>query len=250
MRIVIPSYNRSDTINQKSLSMLFKYGYLPGDIDLFVADENEYKVYKEVIHDDINIIIGMKGLIPIRKFIFNYYEEGQRLLILDDDIETLKELIPGTDRLHDLVDLRSVVERGFNELEENNLKLFGFFTCCNPLFMSGSNEISYDYTFIIGNLFGCINSKEMNELNVLDIDDYERSIRSYLTYGGSVRFNHIAAKTKFLTNEGGAQSNLNRFDDIHVSIDILKEKYPKMFYLKEKKTGYKKSIILKDQRIK
>tara|TARA_R110000803_G_C11949035_1_gene317476 strand:- start:560 stop:1312 length:753 start_codon:yes stop_codon:yes gene_type:complete len=250
MRIVIPSYNRSDTINEKSLATLFRYGYLPGDIDLFVADENEFKVYKEVINADINIIIGVKGLVPIRNFIFNYYKEGQRLLILDDDIETLKELIPGTAHLHDLVDLKSVVERGFNELEEKNLKLFGLFTCCNPLFMSSAADISYDYKFIIGNFFGCINSHDMNELNVHDIDDYERSIRSYLIYGGSVRFNHIAAKTKFLTNEGGAQSNPDRFDEIHVSIDILKEKYPKMFYLKKKKSGYKTSIILKDQRMK
>tara|TARA_R110000851_G_scaffold166247_2_gene311482 strand:- start:79 stop:831 length:753 start_codon:yes stop_codon:yes gene_type:complete len=245
MRIVIPSYHRSSSINDKSLKTLLNAGYLPHEIDLFVAGDDEYYKYRKVVHRDINIIIGCKGLRNIRNFIFNYYPEGEKLLCLDDDIEGIKILDSETERLHNLVDFRDEVKRGFELCEEHSLKLWGLYTCCNPRFMNNAKEITTDYKFIIGNFFGVINCKNMNQLNVDDIDDYERSIRSYQIYGGSVRLNHVAAKTKFMTNSGGAQTNDQRLDTINKSIVNLQIKYPNMFYLKKKKSGIGKTIVLK-----
>ena len=111
--------------------------------------------------------------------------------------------------------------------------------------MNNTEAVTTDYKFIIGNFFGVINCRDMNQVNVEDIDDYERSIRSYQLYGGSVRLNHVAAKTKFLKNEGGAQADEQRFDTINQSIEKLKDIYPDMFYLKKKKSGIGKTIILK-----
>jgi len=247
MRICIPSYQRSSSINDKSLRTLLNSGYLPAEIDLFVANEEEYDNYRAQVHADINIIIGCKGLKNIRNFIFNYYDEGEHLLCLDDDIEGIKGLTDG-ERLIDLIDFKDVVKQGFAECEKHSLKLWGLYTCCNPRFMNNSKEITTDYKFIIGNFFGCINCKKMNELNVNDIDDYERSIRSFQLYGGSVRLNHVGARTKFLKNEGGAQADENRQDTINQSIETLKEHYPNMFYLKKKKSGLGKSIMLKSKK--
>ena len=50
MKIVIPSYQRSSSINEKSLKTLYESGYLPQDIDLFVANEEEYDAYRAVVH--------------------------------------------------------------------------------------------------------------------------------------------------------------------------------------------------------
>tara|TARA_R110000803_G_scaffold115833_1_gene184442 strand:+ start:121 stop:885 length:765 start_codon:yes stop_codon:yes gene_type:complete len=244
MRIVIPSYKRSSSINDKSLKTLYESGYLPDEIDLFVANKEEYDAYRAVVHSDVNIIVGCKGLKNIRNFIFNYYDEGTPLLCLDDDIEGLKVLDP-SERLQNLTDFKDIVKQGFDLCEEHSLKLWGLFTCCNPRFMNNTKEITIDYKFIIGNFFGVINCRDMNQVNVNDIDDYERSIRSYQLYGGSVRLNHAAAKTKFLKNEGGAQEDANRFDTINESIEGLKDMYPDMFYLKKKKSGIGKTIILK-----
>ena len=247
MKIVIPSYQRSSSINDKSLKTLYESGYLPAEIDLFVANEDEYDNYRAVVHSDINIIIGCKGLKNIRNFIFNYYDQGEHLLCLDDDIEGIKGLTDG-ERLIDLIDFKDVVKQGFAECEKHSLKLFGLYTCCNPRFMSNSKEITRDYKFIIGNFFGVINCKNMNLVTVDDIDDYERSIRSFQLYGGSVRLNHVAAKTKFLKNEGGAQADVNRIDKINQSIVDLQDKYPNMFYLKKKKSGTGKSLMLKSKK--
>ena len=244
MKIVIPSYQRSSSINEKSLKTLYESGYLPQDIDLFVANEEEYDAYRAQVHIDINIIIGCKGLKNIRNFIFNYYDEGEHLLCLDDDIEGLKTLVLN-ERLKDLIDFKDIVRQGFDLCDEHSLKLWGLFTCCNPRFMNNTEAVTTDYKFIIGNFFGVINCRDMNQVNVEDIDDYERSIRSYQLYGGSVRLNHVAAKTKFLKNEGGAQADEQRFDTINQSIEKLKDIYPDMFYLKKKKSGIGKTIILK-----
>ena len=72
MKIAIPSYNRYDSINDKSFKVLYDAGYKPDMIDLFVADKKQYKLYKQQIHKDINIIIGKKGLKNIRDFIIDY----------------------------------------------------------------------------------------------------------------------------------------------------------------------------------
>ena len=248
MKIVIPSYQRSSSINDKSLKTLYESGYLPAEIDLFVANEDEYDNYRAVVHSDINIIVGCKGLKNIRNFIFNYYDQGEHLLCLDDDIESIKILDPDSESLRSAIDFTDIVKQGFDLCEKHSLKLWGLYTCCNPRFMSNSKEITTDYKFIIGNFFGCINCKNMNQLNVDDIDDYERSIRSFQLYGGSIRLNHVGARTKFLKNEGGAQADVNRIDKINQSIETLKENYPNMFYLKKKKSGTGKSIMLKSKK--
>tara|TARA_R100001377_G_C3125772_1_gene87553 strand:+ start:177 stop:629 length:453 start_codon:yes stop_codon:yes gene_type:complete len=150
MKIVIPSYQRSSSINEKSLKTLYESGYLPQDIDLFVANEEEYDAYRAVVHIDINIIVGCKGLKNIRNFIFNYYDEGEHLLCLDDDIEGLKTLVLN-ERLQNLIDFKDIVKQGFDLCNEHSLKLWGLFTCCNPRFMNNTQEITTDYKFIIGN---------------------------------------------------------------------------------------------------
>ena len=89
MRIAIPSYNRHESINNKSLKVLYNAGYKPDIIDLFVANSDQYKLYRKVVHDDINIIIG-KGLKNIREFIIDYYPENMELLCMDDDVPMIK----------------------------------------------------------------------------------------------------------------------------------------------------------------
>lgn len=251
MKIVIPSYERYETIQQKSINLLLSYGFNPNDIYVFVANEDQFNKYKEKIDENISIIIAIKGLKEVREFIFNYFDEGEKLLCLDDDIEAVRELYFTDDnksRLRPVKDLKEIVNKGFQLCEEHSLKLWGLYpTPNNAFFMENQKEITYDYKFIIGNFFGVINCRDMNKLSVPDIDDYERSIRSYLLYGGSIRFNHIAPKTKFKKNIGGAQDN-ERINRIEKSKEILLNGYPDLLYLRKRKEDT--NPILKDKRSK
>ena len=110
------------------------------------------------------------------------------------------------------------------------------------------NEITYNYKFIVSQFFGCFNCKQMNQISVDELDDYERSIQSYLLYGGSVRLNYLAPKTIWRTGGGGAQTDQDRDTKITNSMNELVIRYPKLLYLRKRKVGY--NPILKDQREK
>tara|TARA_R100001440_G_scaffold34445_1_gene53445 strand:- start:74 stop:1327 length:1254 start_codon:yes stop_codon:yes gene_type:complete len=252
MKICIPSYERYETINDKSIGLLLNYGFFPEDIDLFVANKEQYDKYKSVVHKDINIIIAVKGLKQVREFIFDYYEQGEKLLCLDDDIEEIRELYYDSQKkpqLRSVENLKQIIDKGFDECEKNSLKLWGLYPVKgNPFWMSNSKEITTDYKFIIGNFFGCINCKDMNILNVSNIDDYERSIRSYKIYGGSVRLNHYSAKTNFKENSGGAQYDPNREIKIKIDYNILENTYPEYITFRNKKDGL--NPILKKIKVK
>jgi len=236
VRICIASYQRSETINQKSLKVLMNGGYNATEIDLFVANQEEYEKYKSVVPEGINIIIAVKGLTQVREFIFNYYEQGEKILSLDDDIEMIRKLDEDTGKLVPVENLKSLVQKGFDECEKHSLKLWGLYCVPgNALFMKNVKKISYDDQFIIGNFFGFINDKEMNKLNVCNLDDFERSIRSYQLFGGSVRLNHYAAKTNFKKNKGGCQTDPNRQEKINQDMILLLELYPQYVHLKKKK---------------
>jgi len=248
MKICICSFKRHETINDKTIGLLLNYGFFPEDIDLFVANENEYELYKRVVPEGINIIIGKEGLKEIREFVFNYYDEGSCVLSIDDDIEIIKQYDKDTNKLFPISDLKSIIDRGFSECKKKGLKLWGLNPVQgNPFFMKNSKEITYDYKFIIGNFFGFINCKNMNQINVSNIDDYERSIRSYILYGGSVRLNHFACKTNFKTNEGGAQCDPDRESKISNDMKLLMKIYPNMLHLRQKKTGL--NPMLKDTNV-
>jgi len=240
MKICIASYERYETINDKSLGLLFNYGFFPEEIDLFVANKEQYDKYKLVVHKDINIIIAVKGLKKVREFIFNYYDQGEKLLCLDDDIEEI------VDNDYNPIDnLKEIIDRGFDECKKNNMKLWGLYPSCNKYFMNITPELTTDYKFIIGNFYGCINCKNMNEINIPDIDDYERSIRSYILYGGSVRLNRYCPKTKFKKNIGGCQTDQNRDNLIDQSKKILLTKYPKYLYLRKRQNSDNDNVFLK-----
>tara|TARA_R100000734_G_scaffold18923_1_gene17082 strand:+ start:45 stop:773 length:729 start_codon:yes stop_codon:yes gene_type:complete len=242
MKICIASFKRHETINDKTIGLLLNYGFLPEEIDLFVANKNEYELYKSVVPEGINIIIGKEGLKGVREFIFNYYDEGEYVLSIDDDIESIVDK-----DFNEVDNLKEIIDKGFYLCEKHSLKLWGLYPCRNKYFMDITSEITTDYKFIIGNFFGFINCKNMNQLNVTNIDDYERSIRSYILYGGSVRLNHYVCITNFKKNEGGAQCDIDRESKILNDMNILTEIYPNMIHLRKRKDRI--NPILKHQKI-
>ena len=248
MRIVIPSYNRHCEINDKSIRVIIEAGYLYSDIDVFVANKEEYEKYKSVLNSEITIIIGKKGLKEIREFIFNYYKEGSKLLCLDDDIEMIKMKHPDNSIKscfdNSYLNLKKEIEEAFELCKKTGKCLWGLYPVDNHFFMQ--NSISHNYKFCIGNFFGCYNCRYMNRVTN-HLDDYERSIRSYLKYGGSIRLNYLCAKTKFKKNQGGANSEeFKRDNQITTAQKELCNDFPNLIYLKKKKDGY--NPILRDTR--
>jgi len=246
-RIAIPSYNRVEQLGQKTLKTLEFHNIDKSIIDIFVANKEQYDLYKNK-YPEYNIIIGEKGIRQIREFIFlKHYNEGDKVISFDDDIELIKMINPrGWEPIgftNDELDLKKEFDLAFRECEKSGRHIWGVYPVDNCLFMK--NNISYDYKFIIGHLFGVIVKKELLN-HTPDIgarDDYERSIKHYIVDGGVVRLNYLCCKTKYIA-EGGI--GIDR--EGGKTLKLLVDTYPDLVSIKMKKAG--PNPLLKDKRCK
>lgn len=243
-RIAIPSYQRYEKLGEKTLNTLKLHNIDKTIIDIFVADEDEYDKYNK-LYPEYNIIIGVPGMKNIREFIFlKYYNEGDFIISIDDDISMFKMKNPRDWEISCFCDneliLKNEIEKAFIECIKSNRHMWGINCMDNHLYLR--NTITYDYKFCIGHFWGCIIKKEYLSLGVDQYEDYERSIKHYLGDGGVVRLNYICAKTNYISN--GGMGKIRKFEE---SLDYLINKYKNLVSIKNKKSG--KNPFLKDKRI-
>lgn len=246
MKIAIPSYKRPQVLINKTLPLLRSYGILDDEIDIFVADEEQYAIYSELV-GNINIVIGEVGIDTIRMFMSKYYDEGDEIVYFDDDIEKIEKLviIDGKNKLEPIDDLRLLVKEGFRLCKEKGFKNWGIYPTRNAFFMK--DKISTDLKYVIGALTGVINDRECEKRIVSHGEDYERTIKYYLKYGGVIRFNNITIKTKYFA-KGGICASMNdeREKYIDEQLYILQKEYPDMMTLSNKKKYL--NPLLRDKR--
>ena len=249
--IAIPSYNRCDTIKLATLNMLEKYGISHGLIYIFVASNEERFQYIRALSDttftDVKIIVGELGVKNQRNFMSNFFDEGQYIFYLDDDvyalyecvfdIEKVKNLSKEGNKLINLDNLHNFILNGFDLCEKLNYNLFGINPVDNPYFLKvPPDNISTNLKYIIGYCCGVINCRKAELRTVNDKEDYERSIKYYLLDGGVIRYNNICAKTRCYKEPGGLQSAGHRtWDKVDKSARFLVEIYPNLTRLNIKK---------------
>jgi len=91
-RIAIPTIARAETIKKKTINYLAQTDIDFSEVDLFLSDGNELEAYQENLKDyPINFIVTNKKHVNTqRNFIVDYYEEGQLVLGIDDDIQSVQ----------------------------------------------------------------------------------------------------------------------------------------------------------------
>ena len=206
--VAIPTYNRQDVLENKTLKTLIDGGVSKNKIYLFVANQEQCRLYEESIPKNMykEIIIGKKGIANQRNFIANYFDEGQYVVSMDDDVEEFQML------------------RG-----EKLAKLK------NPFFMY--NEITMDSRFLIGVTYGFIVRHNRNlrpSIKSETKEDYEQTILYYKMDGGVMRFNYITTKTKF-NAPGGLGTD--RYERNKNAATYLFKKYPDIVTVFQRKNG-------------
>lgn len=208
-KVVVPSYNRVEGFKEKTLKTLQYHKIPPSKIYLFVANEEQKKLYEEGLEPGTvgHIIVGIKGLVPVRNFIFNYFPVGTKLVSFDDDVrgfvrldgEKLRPLRPA--EFGDLVDL------AFDECKAVGARFWGDYPVPNAFYME--NTISYDLKFIIGSFWGCINPGKDVQIGIGggEKEDYQRAIHFWELDGAIVRLNFLSHKTATYNESGGLQSD-------------------------------------------
>lgn len=219
MKIVIPTYNRSDRF--ETLFFLEDNNIPIENIYIFLASEEEQIKYVQSFGDKYNFIVGVIGIGKQRNFITNYFDEDEILVCMDDDIEDLihKDSKPLLDWLNECV----------NYLIDNNLGLLSISPSVNAFWFNEKiNSKSYE-SFKCGNYLAVgafhiyRNHKDLL-MELPFIEDYERSILYYKKYGSNVRYFDILIKTKYWSYGGLSEARTR--ETYITNINKLLYKYP------------------------
>ena len=275
--IAIQSYNRPDTLQKATLSVLKEYNIDPKKIHIFLGNKEQKKIYKSKLDKNTyhKLIIGKPGVRNIRNTMGSYFKEGTMVYFIDDDIyelfecvynhqivldkltsleldpspENIKKWLKKGNVLRKLPDLHKFIVDSFTYCQERDAQLFGIYPTHNPYFMKPTNPhnltqshsyCSYDLKYIIGYCCGAIINHSAELRTVDDKEDYERSLKYYLLNGEVIRFNNIVAKTKCYQEPGGMQTEGHRsWERVDLSAKYLVAKYTDLCKLK--KTNKKKS---------
>ena len=218
MKIAIPSYNRHEDV--KTLSHLDKSIF---EIFLFVTEE-EYELYKKY-GDKCNIVIGPKGICPMRNFITDYFDEGEIIICMDDDIDIFYQ------------DLSIELPRAVDYLKLSKLGLMTF----SPTNMYLDRTRGYKEGFYYGiGTFHILKNHKDFQLTYNQGDDFQRSIYYLEKYGSNIRNFNIYFKSKPMNGKfkpkGGFQREIENYInetnklayEYHKYI-CLKDKYIKVF---------------------
>jgi len=254
-KIAIPSYQRSETLKNKTLAMLQRHKIDKGRIHVFVASQEEYEEYKNVLPSDMyrKIIIGIKGTVQIRNFMLDYFDENDHIFYLDDDILEIYALADAdknkSNRKSEIIDnLDSFIQEGFRVCIEHKCTLVGMYPLHNPFYMK--DGFTTDLSFVIGCCFGMIHTRQNklhNRVSVIEKEDFQRSIQSYLLDSKIVRFNNVAPKTHYRKGKGGTQSERSR-ETNNIVANLIRNNYPQLVKIFKRKSNGMLELRLKDNR--
>lgn len=238
--IAIPSYNRVNTLKEKTLAVLKQYKIPASKIHIFVANEEEKKKYEEGLEKGSygHLTVAIKGLPEARNFIFKSFPKGQEIVEMDDDIRGFVEYTPRTKR-HErpLQDLAGLFDRGFAECKKAGARLWGLYPVPNGFFMKPT--VTTDLKFIIGSTWGCINPGEEIQLDLGgEKEDYRRTILFWEADGVVVRLNFVAPKTAYYKEPGGLQDGDRKARE-EKTVKTMLKRWPQYIKLNpRRKSGY------------
>jgi hypothetical protein len=263
--IVIPSFNRPELIQTKTLALLHRHNINPLKITIFVANQEQYELYKAKVPSFLygRIVIGVIGLKNQRNFIMEYYPEGAQIVQMDDDLDKIVELVVSRKSKHSsqkilsrrssirktvrsISNLDEFIRNAFRICKERKIYLWGVYPLSNARFMSPT--MTTDLRFIVGPMWGIINRHRPElKLTIDEKENAERTLQHWVIDHAVLRFNNIGIETKYYKNKGGMQNEgKNRKEEALKSVYYLHKKYPQLtkIYL-GKKSGVPEIRMLK-----
>tara|TARA_R110000764_G_scaffold35138_1_gene78450 strand:- start:2327 stop:3793 length:1467 start_codon:yes stop_codon:yes gene_type:complete len=233
--IAIPSYKRSDIIENKVLKLLAKHSINKSKIFIFV-EESEIETYKLVL-PEYQIVKGAKGIGKQREAISDYFPTNEFIVSIDDDVCDI------LDHGKSLINLDIFIMDTFNLLLDNQLTLAGVYPVNNEFFCK--NTITCDNRFLIGQLKMFINKKQIERRHYELLEDYENTLKHYIYSSGVIRYNYITLKANYNSGKGG----LKEYRTLERKLEEVKKfviEYPD--YAKSKKDGMEIALIKNPKR--
>jgi hypothetical protein len=242
-QIAIPSYKRPETIKNKTLKLLMDHNIDKNKIIIFVADNDEEKIYKQSLGNEYKIVVGVHTIGNQRNFIERYYNENTRVVMFDDDLDGV--FVKNENNLDPIDNIENdLIINGFNECIKNNSYVFGVYAAANAYFML--NRIYTKLCYIPGGVFGVIiQHDDFLQRKTNHGEDYEYSIRQYIKNKIVVRFDYITIKSKFFKEQGGLQT-IRTKQYIYDSIKWIQDEFPEYCKMYIRKSSGNAELRLKD----
>ena len=239
-KVAIPSYNRSSVLRNKTLPFLAKHRVPPEDITIFVASEDERRLYEECLLPGSygSIVVGTLGIVHQRNYITAYYPKDAWVLCMDDDVEDVLTLENG--RLEPVRDFKVVVDLGFQTCVDTGRHLWGLYPVANAFFMRPTTTT--DMRFCIGNCYGMINQRIYLRAELKE--DYELTMSYSKLDGGVVRLNWLTAKTRMGASGGVGKTRAQRVNTNISVVSMFHKVFPDFFRENKKRPG---EILLKKE---
>jgi hypothetical protein len=235
-QIVIPTHNRVDVIQKKSLPLLKQLGVPAARITLVVSNAEQRDAYREGVPKELYgelLMLPSKGIGDVKNAITRHYPAGKPLVIFEDDIRDLRQMSADGKKLVSVKSLGPIITEGFRLCKQQKTILWGIYAVPNAFFMK--KEVSFDLKFVIGTCYGILNDKSI-VLKTNVKEDYELSLITWRKYGAIVRFNNIVAMRKAYPDrgQGGLDDLKERKARTEVSVDYLLKEYPDLVYESKK----------------
>ena len=205
-KICIPSYNRLNGIVDKTLKLLKKHDI--NNINIFVSTQKDYDEYTAAGLGNIVLVPEeFAGIGAVRSYIVNHWaEDGDDLVMYDDDIETVKNLYGGE------VDLLDFHDEFICNLKSLGLFFGGVPLCTNTFFMKDSWTRSLKYISGAIQFVRVDRSRAKIECFRRMYEDYCYDIMYFKRDGGILRYNGCAPITKNYNPDGGIASEIGSLE--------------------------------------
>lgn len=231
MKFVIPSYKRSQQFKSKTFAYLLSKGVSVNDIFVFVRnDDPELESYMD-IHNELNIITtDVKGIGKTHNFISQYFDEGEYIVEIDDDMTDLLN-----HKRETIQDFIGVCQMMREKLIEEECSYGGTYAFDNPLFQGKCKEFTTDLKYMLGCLRFRIVRKDI-KLETNYAEDFENCILHYIRDGKILKNNWIAPKTNNYS-AGGCKADGRNTESEKIDKEFLANVYPQYATLFQRKSG-------------
>jgi hypothetical protein len=200
---VVKSHQRVDRFYDKTyLKIILNYGFDLKNVYVFVSLNEDVILYRDK-YPLINIVKAPKGVAAVDNFITDYFQEGQKIIYMNDDVSAIVELQDNKLIPIQKGKLYSVINAMFGRMSKNQITYAGFYPVPNTLFMGGK-KITYDMCLIMDPFSLVINNRKVR-ITISDKSDFEKSIQHFYYQNALLRYNHIALKVEYYGTKGGFQ---------------------------------------------
>jgi hypothetical protein len=233
-KIVIPSYNRLSQLIVRTLDFLFRHNIDHSKIYIFVHPLS-YDEYEEVLktkYPTINIIESKCGIKNSRNYINDYFNEGDKIVEIDDDVENLIDLREDKP----LENLNEFIEESFSMCGNG---IWGVSALTNKFFATMHDK--FGLRSIVATFHGYTIDKSI-KLTLDVMEDFQKVILYYLKEKPILKRGWVGIKTKYWTLSGGLQTEYDREKRLQLQnyfSDELANTYPHLVYQRTRKNSLK-----------